>query len=187
MVGKIFITRSGYDPQLGKHVKDPFLGPEPSLGACRPDIRRKLEEGDFIFAISGRIPDAKQYVMGGFEVAAKITAKEAFDLYPDQRLRLLDDGQLTGNIIVDSRGRQHPLDDHSSFGKRILNYVVGRSPIELVTDEEIARGRKETLEALQDVLHKTGDSPFKVVGRFGASLDEQQIFQLRRWLASIKA
>jgi hypothetical protein len=26
MIGKIFITRSGYDPQLGKHVKDPYLG-----------------------------------------------------------------------------------------------------------------------------------------------------------------
>jgi hypothetical protein len=25
MVGKIFITRSGYDPQLGKHVKDRTL------------------------------------------------------------------------------------------------------------------------------------------------------------------
>ena len=26
MIGKIFITSSGYDPQLGKHVKDPYLG-----------------------------------------------------------------------------------------------------------------------------------------------------------------
>lgn len=25
MIGKIFITRTGYDPQLGKHVKDRFL------------------------------------------------------------------------------------------------------------------------------------------------------------------
>jgi hypothetical protein len=33
MIGKIFITRSGYDPQLGKHVKDPYLGPCPTL-AC---------------------------------------------------------------------------------------------------------------------------------------------------------
>ena len=24
MVGKIFITRSGYDPQLGRHIKDPY-------------------------------------------------------------------------------------------------------------------------------------------------------------------
>jgi hypothetical protein len=30
MVGKIFITRQGYDPQLGKHVKDPYLGPNPA-------------------------------------------------------------------------------------------------------------------------------------------------------------
>ena len=36
MVGKIFITRTGYDPQLGKHVKDRYLGPRPTLGACRP-------------------------------------------------------------------------------------------------------------------------------------------------------
>ena len=27
MAGKIIITSSGYDPQLGKHVKDPYLGP----------------------------------------------------------------------------------------------------------------------------------------------------------------
>jgi hypothetical protein len=187
MVGKIFITRSGYDPQLGKHVKDPFLGAEPSLGACRPDIRKQLVEGDHIFAISGRVRDANQYVMGGFEIASKIDAQEAFYLYPEQRLRTLDDGQLTGNIIVNSRGQQHELDDHTSFEKRILNYVVGRNPIVLVTDEQIARGRKETLEALQDILHKGGDSPFNVVGRWGSSLYEEQVLQLRRWLASIKA
>lgn len=43
MIGKIFITRSGYDPQLGKHVKDPYLGDCPTLGACRPDIRKQLQ------------------------------------------------------------------------------------------------------------------------------------------------
>jgi hypothetical protein len=187
MVGKIFITRSGYDPQLGKHVKDPYLGPEPSLGACRPDIRKQLVEGDHIFAISGRVRDANQYVMGGFEIASKITAKEAFNLYPEQRLRTLDDGQLTGNIIVNSRGQQHQLDDHASFENRISNYIIGRNPIALVTDEEIVRGREETLEALRDILHKGGDSPFKVVSRWGSSLHEDQVLQLRRWLASIKA
>jgi hypothetical protein len=108
-------------------------------------------------------------------------------LYPEQRLRTLDDGQLAGNIIVNSRGQQHELDDHTSFEKRTLNYIVGRNPIVLVTDEQIARGRKETLKALQDILHKGGDSPFKVVGRWGSSLDEEQVLELRRWLASIKA
>jgi hypothetical protein len=77
MVGKIFITRQGYDPQLGKHVKDPYLGPCPTLGACRPDIRKQLKEGDNIFVISGKISIAPQYVMAGFEIAEKIDALTA--------------------------------------------------------------------------------------------------------------
>jgi len=91
MVGKIFITRSGYDPQLGKHVKDPYLGPCPTLGACRPDVRKQLTQGDHIFVISGKIPVAPQYVMAGFEVAAKIDALTAFQQFPEQRLHRLPD------------------------------------------------------------------------------------------------
>jgi hypothetical protein len=73
MVGKIFITRSGYDSQLlGKHVKDPYLGPRPTLGACRPDIRKHLSKGDHIFVISGKVADVGQFVMGGFEIESKI-------------------------------------------------------------------------------------------------------------------
>jgi hypothetical protein len=49
------ITSSGYDPQLGKHVKDPYLGPNPTFGACRPDIRERLKEGDHLFFISGEL------------------------------------------------------------------------------------------------------------------------------------
>ena len=94
MVGKIFITRSGYDPQLGKHVKDPYLGPNPTLGACRPDVRKQLQQGDHIFVISGKIPVAPQYVMGGFEIAAKIDPLTAYQQFPEQRLHRLPDGQL---------------------------------------------------------------------------------------------
>lgn len=54
MIGKIFVTSSGYDPQLGKHVEDPYLGPEPSLGDCRPDVRRQVKMGDHLFVISGK-------------------------------------------------------------------------------------------------------------------------------------
>ena len=186
MVGKIFITRSGYDPELGKHVKDPYLGDSPSLGACRPDIRKSLEEGDHIFTISGRVPQANQYVMGGFEIDAKIDAEIAFQRFPEQRLQQRDDGQLTGNIIIDQSGKQHSLDDHSGFDRRIKNYIVGKNLIALSEPREIALGRKQTLEALQDILHKSGNSPFAVVGRFGSKLTEEQIVQLRRWLFTIK-
>ncbi len=185
MIGKIFITRSGYDPERGKHVKDPYLGPTPTLGACRPDIRRQLQTGDHIFAISGKIDGFDQFVMGGFEIATKITAAEAYRRFPDQRLRKLEDGQLTGNIIVNARGQRHKLDTHESFERRIQNYVVGKNLIALRTGSEILLGRKETLEALQDLLEKNGTTPIDVVGRWGTRLTERQVLQLREWLSSI--
>ena len=186
MVGKIFITRSGYDPQLGKHVKDPYLGPNPTLGACRPDIRKQLKPGDHIFVISGKIPQFNQFVMGGFEIESKIPATDAYHLFPDLRLRMLEDGQLTGNIIVRADGRQHELDDHNSFDRRIKNYVIGTNLISLTTPAEIAEGRKATLEMLRDILRKTGRTPFELVGRFGSPLTDKQIVQLRDWLEALK-
>lgn len=186
MVGKIFITRSGYDPELGKHIKDPYLGPCPTLGACRPDIRSQLQKGDHIFVISGKIPDFNQFVMGGFEIESKIPAIEAYRLFPELRLRRLNDGQLTGNIIVTADGRQHELDDHNSFDKRINNYVIGTNLLVLATPNEIAEGREQTLDVLRDILHKKGKSPFEVVGRFGTNLTDKQVLQFREWLAALK-
>jgi hypothetical protein len=48
-----------------QHVKDPYLGPCPTLGACRPDIRKQLERGEHIFVISGRIPGVQPVCDGG--------------------------------------------------------------------------------------------------------------------------
>lgn len=188
MVGKIFITRSGYDPQLGKHIKDPYLGPTPTLGACRPDIRKKLKKGDHLFVISGKIPDVSQFIMAGFEIESKIPAIEAYRQFPELRLRELEDGQLTGNIIVRPDGRQHELDQHNpdTFPNRIHNYVIGTNLIALTTDQEIGAGRQQTLEALREILHKNGKSPIEIVGRWGTALSEEQILELRKWLLSLK-
>ncbi len=188
MIGKIFITSSGYDPQLGKHVKDPYLGPNASLGACRPDLRRQVKEGDHLFVISGKLPNVRQFVMGGFEVEQKINAHQAYQMFPNQRLQLRDDGQLIGNIIVDADGVQHKLDDHdpASFAKRVPNYIVGTNCIALVKPEEIALGREQTLDALRDILKKKGGSPWKIVGHYGSQLTEEQVHQIREWLLSLK-
>jgi hypothetical protein len=124
--------------------------------------------------------------MGGFEIESKMNATEAYRLFPELRLRQRDDGQLTGNIIVDGDGRQHPLDDHNSFDERIKNYVIGKNVLALETDREIAAGRRDTLEILQDVLRKKGKSPVNLVTRFGTDLNEQQIMRLRDWLEQIK-
>jgi hypothetical protein len=186
MIGTIFITRTGYDPQLGKHIKDPTLDNPPTLGACRPDIRRKLAPGDHVFVISCKVKGADQFVIGGFEIEEKIDAQEAYRRFPEQRLLRRADGQLTGNIIVDARGRQHELDDHATFAQRLPNYLVGKNAMSLVTPIEIALGREQTLDALRDIFQRNGASPWAVVGRFGRRLTEAQILQLRDWLHSVK-
>jgi hypothetical protein len=185
VIGKIFITRTGYDPVLGKHVKDPYLGDNPSLGACRPDFRHKLQIGDHLFTISGKVPNAKQFVMCGFEVAEKITAIEAYWRFPEQHLQMRD-GHLTGNVVVDAQGAQHALDTHKNFPNRISDYIVGKNGIVLRSPEEIARGREETLDVLREILKKKGESPIQIVGRWGCELTEEQVRQLRVWLRSLK-
>ena len=95
MIGKIFMTRTGYDLQLGSHVKDLYLGPKQSLGACRPDIRRQVRIGDHIFVVAGKVDKGKKFVMCGFRVVRRISARDAYVEIPDRRLQRREDGQLT--------------------------------------------------------------------------------------------
>jgi hypothetical protein len=187
MIGKIFVTSTGYDPEKGKDVKDPYLGPNPSLGACRPDIRRKLKEGDQIFVVSGKVPNVAQFVIGGLEIAEKIDVLEAYRRFPEQRLRMGDDGQVMGNIIVDASGKQHKLDHHKTdtFDERVKNYVVGCNPIVLTTPEEVAAGRRLTLAILQDVFGIKGNSVRDIIGR-ARNMTEKQVLRLRTLLAAVK-
>jgi hypothetical protein len=187
MIGKIFVTSTGYDPEKGKDVKDPNLGANPSLGACRPDIRRTLQEGDQIFVVSGKVQNVNQFVIGGLEIAEKIDVLEAYRRFPEQRLRMGDDGQVTGNVIVDASGKQHKLDHHpkETFARRIENYVVGRNPIVLVRPEEIAEGRRLTLEILRGVFDKKGNSVRDLIGR-ARNMTEKQVLKLRELLDAVK-
>lgn len=184
--GYIYITRSGYDPQKGKHVKDPYLGDVPTLGACRPDLRKNVNPGDVLFIVSGKVKNQPQYLMGAFEVAEKIPATDAYRRFPDLRLHKNGDGQMDGNIIVNSRGDQHTLDDHNSFERRKENYIVGRNPVVLTTPEEIARGREKTMDILRFLFGKDGEKPRDVIGRM-SKLDNEQVTMLFAWLRSLKA
>ena len=67
------------------------------------------------------------------------------------------------------------------------NYVIGTNLLAITEDDEIERGRNQTLEALRDILHKNGSTPIEVVGHWGTTLDEKQILELRAWLARLKS
>jgi hypothetical protein len=186
MIGKIFVTSSGFDPEKGKDVKDPYLGPKSSLGACRPDIREKLQKGDHIFVVSGKVRNVDQFVIGGFEIEEKITAIEAHERFPEQRLVLLPNGQVSGNVIVTADGKQHPLDHHNQFERRIQNYLVGTNTIALLTPEEMSEGRLRTLEILRDVFGIEGKSIRDLMGR-NRNLSQKQVLKLQAHLEAVKS
>lgn len=184
-IGYMFITSSGYDPEKGKGIKDPYLGDTPTLGACMPNIRRRVTPGDAVFLVSGRVPGCSQFVVGGFEVAEKISHMEAYKRFPHLRLRQGRNGELVGNVIVDEFGAQHYLDNHDSFQTRVNDYIVGRELIALTEPLEIARARAETLTILQELFGKAGAAPINIIGRC-RKMTQEQIVALRKWLLEIK-
>ncbi len=189
MKGYIYITGSGADPGARKNLNDPLLfSRTPTLGACMPNIRRLVVRGDFIFVVSGKIPAFQQYVVGGMQVKEKIDALAAYRRFPENRLQTGNTGLLEGNVIVNSKGKQHPLDHHdpSTFAERINNFIVGSNTVALQTDREVALGREQTLGKLSDVLGKRGNRVIDVMSRW-AKLNESQVEDMLSWLQGIKA
>src|SRR5689334_4451772 len=62
MNGYIYTMAAGADPGHGWVMNDPIFGDVPTLGACVPNIRRVVEEGDYIFVVSGRVRNERQFV-----------------------------------------------------------------------------------------------------------------------------
>lgn len=188
MAGYIYITGQGADPGAGRPLNDPMFKPVPSLGACMPNLRRAVMEDDWIFVVSGKIERFPQYVIGGMQVEEKISALEAFRRFPDNRLSISEGGRLSGNIIVDRRGKKHELDTHPDDGldRRIQNFIVGRNPLRFESKREVARARDETLTLLQSVKGKKGNRPIDVIGRM-SKLSDLQVQKILDWMAGIKA
>jgi hypothetical protein len=186
--GYIYTTGSRADPGLYNNLDDPLFGNPPTLGACMSNLRQFLDPGDFIFVISASVPAAPQYVIGGLRVAEKIDHLAAYGRFPENRLRVDENGIVRGNIIVDAKGKKHPLDHHDpdSFERRIKNFIVGDESAALRTPREVELGRERTLAKLADVFNKKGNRPFDIIGR-QRKLDEQQVHGLMDWLRGIKA
>src|SRR5690242_18327915 len=132
MKGYIYKLYAGADPSTGWVFNDPIFGEYATLGACMPNLRRFLDVGDWVFALSGRVAEKVPYVIGGFKVDEKLDALDAYARFPEYRLKKNESGQVTGNIIVDSKGNHDPLDDHDQFEKRRANYLVGKEAVAIV-------------------------------------------------------
>ncbi|MGK6308654.1 hypothetical protein [Variovorax sp. DT-64] len=185
----IFISPRS-DPGMGRPLADPLLtsGSRPTMGTCRPDLRRLVRPGDQIFVISGSMgPKHRQYVIGGLEIAAKLEDQlAALREFPENALRF-DAGKKMGNIIVTRDGYQHPEDTHppETFENRIKNYLVGQNPVVLESPREVELGRERTIDILSGLFDRSGPRVAQIVGRH-RKLTDEQADRLRRELMDIK-
>lgn len=185
MKGYIYTMFQGADPGKGWVMTDPIYGSKPTLGACMPNVRRAVSIGDFIFSISGRIKNIKQFLVGGFSVQSKIDALAAAELFPENILRKEQDGSLRGNIIVDKNGNRVKEDYHTNWKNRIDNYIVGTNPIYFQTEKEIEAARKDTLSMLQETFKTRDTKVGEIISRW-RRLDEKQIESIIKWMEEIK-
>lgn len=188
MKGYIYITSSGTDPAAGQPLTDPLFGPVPTMGPCRPDLRRVVSPGDWIFIVSGSVGrNVRQYVVGGLRVREKIDALTAYQRFPGNRMHQGIDGRVHGNIITDADGNHHPLDGHAreTFDRRSKNYIVGDQSITMDTPQAVARARSETTDVLGALFGTVGDRPVDIIGR-NARMNTAQVDRLCAWLAAIR-
>jgi hypothetical protein len=189
MSNYIFVSPRS-DPGMGRPLTDPMLtsGARPTMGTCRPDLRRLVKLGGQIFVVSGSMGrNVGQYVIGGFEIDSKLTNQlEALRQFPENRLEFDNDGHRHGNIIALPDGTQDPRDQHDKFEQRIRNYVIGKNPIVLESPREVALGRERSVDILADVLDKPRAPRIQqVMGRW-RKLSDAQVERLRQALADLK-
>lgn len=186
MSSYIFVSPNS-DPGAGRALADPILtAPRPTMGTCRPDLRRLVTPGDHIFVVSGSLGKTyPQYVIGGMEIDEKLKDQlEALRVHPENALRF-ENGQKHGNIIAMPDGTQNPRDSHSKFESRIKNYVLGKNPVVLESDREVQLGRDRTIEILSDLFDRNGSRVHHIMGR-ARRLSDAQVERLRHALEDIK-
>lgn len=186
MSAYIYTLYERADPSRGWIMNDPiFEGSRPTLGACVPNLRSAVRQGDWVFAVSGRVKGEKQFVIGGFKVIEKIDQLAAYERFPENRLRKAENGQLVGNVIVTADGQQHPDDTHANFANRIKNYLVGSEPLFLTEPKAFEIAKEETIPVLSKILGKSGERVFDLIGRHRKLTDEQSE-ELQTWLSSVQ-
>jgi hypothetical protein len=190
MSSYIFVS-PGSDPGAGYPLADPLFRKSgvTTMGQCRPDLRKRVRQGDAIFVLSGKIKGAgvPQYLIGALSVDQKIDAILARDRFPENTLRLVD-GTKVGNVIVSATGEQDPLDSHPAhnFKERIKNYIIAKDAIYLDSEKEVQLGRERTLDILRRVFGKPRAKSVHELIHRNRVLDEKQVQMLLNALQAIK-
>lgn len=162
-----------------------FWTQPPTWGICRNDLRRRADEGDFVFFVLPKASVHPQSIFGYLKIDRKITHAEAY-ARPDLRTKRMGNKVPNGNIIVDAAGRYNRYDAGAHrhiFEKVKRQYAVGNpAQSRFLSATEIDTLAPTFPSLLRQLFGGAAATPFAAISRYGATLTESQAHAVIRWI-----
>jgi hypothetical protein len=193
MEGRIYISgvfttvnRSKCGGGVGWLDNDPhFWTWPPTWGICRTDFRRVIKLGDYIFFVLPKASELPQMVYGYFKVREKITHMQAH-ARRELRHKRMGNKVPNGNIIVTANGRYNQFDGgrHKDRFREIKRYYVIGDTNEsaFLSEDRIRHLAPRFVAILNRVFGTRQESAFRIIGRKGRRMSEEQVGSLLEWL-----
>jgi hypothetical protein len=157
----------------------------PTWGICRTDFRRVIDVGDYVFFVLPKNSELPQMVYGYFRVREKICHMQAYGR-PELRCKRMGNKNPNGNIIVDAHGHYNRFDGghhKDRFGEIKRYYVIGDPEgSEFLSEDRIRKLAPGFLGALNGAFGTLERSVFRIIGRKGRRMSEEQVRSLMAWL-----
>ena len=181
------VNRSDCGRGKGWIDNDPhFWKDPPTWGICRPDIRRKVNLGDYVFFVLPKHGRHPQMIFGYLKVKDKIDHLTAFNQVYLFHKRMGNNQNPNGNIIVDSSGKYNTADagvHRHNFHKIKKEYVIGDDTDKLFLDaHEINRKAPLFISTIQNIIGKKGNRAVDIISRYGKTLSSSQVLALLKWM-----
>ncbi len=164
----------------------------PTWGICRPDLRERVTDGDYVFFVSPRRSALGQTVFGYMQVLEDTDHATAFHR-PELRPKRMRVGKNpNGNILVTGQGKYNRKADagaHEHNFERIqAHYVIGNPQsswfglLDAETRANLSQKAVEFPRVLREVFDLPGERPIDIITRAGKEMNQAEVEALRRWV-----
>jgi hypothetical protein len=163
-----------------------FWTTPPTWGICRNDLRRRAENGDYIFFVLPKSAKHPQCIFGYLKLEEKVSHCSAFARH-SLRSKRMGNKSPNGNILVDEFGRYNRFDGgaHRHMFDRVKSeYAIGDSMnSRLLTANEIERLAPDFMNMLQRTFRETrATTPIAIISRYGRTLSPAQVRSVLEWV-----
>ena len=194
MYGYVYIARAFKNLKQsgcvaeGELDNDPHIWKKPyTWGICRPDMRKVVQKGDYVFFVLGKESNLHQMIFAYILVDEIITHEEAFHRRSLRRKRMTGKKNTEGNIIVNADGSYNKNDKGRHFSKfeKIKNeYVIANMKCSRVLNPAYIKSKSpDFMNILRTIFGKNGVIPNDIISTKGKwRMSEGQVNQLLKWL-----